>query len=67
MTGRHPLDLTSLVFGSVFAGFALVWLLRAVNVIDFDQLWLAAPLILIAAGALGLVLAIRSDRDPESS
>lgn len=66
MTGRHPLDLTSLVFGSIFAGFALVWLLRAIDVIELDQLWLAAPVILIAAGALGLVLATRSDRDPES-
>lgn len=66
MTKRHDLDLTSLVFGSVFVGFALVWLLRTLDLIDFDQVWLAAPVTLIAAGALGLTLAIRADRHIDS-
>ncbi|MBA2444094.1 MAG: hypothetical protein H0V49_02020 [Nocardioidaceae bacterium] len=66
MTGRHRADPTSLVFGVVFGGFALAWLLRTLNILDFDQVWLAAPLILIAAGALGLILAIRGDRRYDS-
>ena len=59
MTHRHATDVVSLVFGVMFAGFVLTWALHMNDVIDFDQVWLAGPAILIVAGALGLFAALR--------
>ena len=56
---QHATDVVSLVFGTVFAGFALVWLLIVTDLIDFDEAWLIGPVILIAAGLLGLYTALR--------
>lgn len=56
---QHATDVVSLVFGTVFAGFALVWLLNVTDLIDFDEVWLIGPVILIVAGLLGLVTALR--------
>ncbi len=64
MLHRHATDVVSLVFGLIFAGFTAVWVLRTSGVIDFDQMWLAAPAILIAAGAVGLTTALRPSRRP---
>ncbi|MBA3308578.1 MAG: hypothetical protein H0U28_00750 [Nocardioidaceae bacterium] len=63
MTQRHATDVISLVFGTIFAGFTLVWLLDLTAVIDRDEAWLAGPVILIVAGAIGLVTALRPRRD----
>jgi hypothetical protein len=62
MSQRHATDVISLVFGTIFAGIAIVWALRVSDVIDGHQIWLAGPVILIAAGAIGLVGAVRSQR-----
>ena len=56
---QHATDVVSLVSGTVFAGFALVWLLNVTDLIDFDEVWLIGPVILIVAGLLGLVTALR--------
>lgn len=56
---QHANDVVSLVFGTVFAGFALVWLLNVTDLLDFDEVWLIGPVILIVAGLLGLVTALR--------
>ncbi|HYO34021.1 MAG TPA: hypothetical protein VES21_14340 [Nocardioidaceae bacterium] len=56
---QHATDVVSLVFGTVFAGFALVWLLNVTDLLDFDEVWLIGPVILIVAGLLGLVTALR--------
>ncbi len=62
MSHRHATDAISLVFGTIFAGIALVCLLHSTNVIDLGQLWLAGPVTLVAAGAVGLVAAMRTQR-----
>jgi hypothetical protein len=56
---QHATDVVSLVFGTVFAGFALVWLLNVTDLIDFDEVWLIGSGILIVAGLLGLFTALR--------
>lgn len=56
---RHATDVVSLVFGVIFTGFTLVWLLNVTDLIDFEQAWLAGPVILVAAGAVGLLTALR--------
>jgi hypothetical protein len=64
---RHVTDVISLVFGTIFAGFTVVWLLTVTDTIDENQAWLGGPIILIAAGALGLATALRprhSEDDP---
>jgi hypothetical protein len=59
MLRRHAPDIVSLVFGILFAGFAAIWLLGATAVIDYKDAWIAGPVILIVAGVLGLLLALR--------
>ena len=59
MLHRHAPDVVSLVFGTLFAGFTAIWLLSETDVIDYQQAWLAGPVILIIAGVLGLSVALR--------
>jgi uncharacterized membrane protein len=59
MLHRHATDALSLVFGIIFAGITAIWLLDVTDVIDLQQAWLIGPAILIVAGAVGLVLALR--------
>jgi hypothetical protein len=65
MLRRHAPDVVSLVFVTLFAGFAVIWLLSATDVIDYKQAWLAGPAILIVAGVLGLLIALRPSRPAE--
>ena len=65
MLRRHAPDVVSLVFGTLFAGFTVIWLLNAADVIDYKQAWLAGPAILIVAGVLGLLIALRPSRPAE--
>jgi hypothetical protein len=64
---RHAPDVVSLVFGTLFAGLALTWLLSATEVIDDEQAWIAGPVTLIVAGVLGLVVALRPSRPDSAS
>ena len=57
---RHATDVVSLVFGTILAGFGVVWLLTVTDVLNDDQAWLAGPIVLITAGAVGLVTAFMS-------
>ena len=59
MSQRHATDVISLIFGVIFAGFALVWLLELTGAIDSGQAWVVGPVVLIAAGAAGLLAALR--------
>jgi hypothetical protein len=59
---RHVTDVISLVFGTIFAGCTVVWLLTVTDTIDENQALLGGPIILIAAGALGLATALRPRR-----
>ena len=65
MLHRHAPDVVSLVFGILFAGFTAIWLLSETDVIDYQQAWLAGPVILIIAGVLGLAVALRPSRPSE--
>jgi hypothetical protein len=65
MLRRHAPDAVSLVFGTLFAGSAVIWLLSATDVIDYNDAWFAGPAILIVAGVFGLLVALRPGRtDP---
>ena len=59
MSQRHAVDVISLVFGVIFAGFTAVWLLQLSGAIDHEQAWVVGPVVLMAAGAAGLVAALR--------
>jgi hypothetical protein len=54
---RHPLEIAPLVFGLVFLGVVLAWLLYETEVVSgSDAAWLL-PAVLVGAGTLGVVLA----------
>jgi hypothetical protein len=54
---RHPLEIAPLVFGLVFLGVVAVWGLFELEVVDrADAAWIL-PIVLITAGALGILLA----------
>lgn len=63
MSHRHAADAVSLVFGTVFAGLAIVWILAATGTLDRHDAWLAGPIVLLVGGLMGLVVALRQDRD----
>ena len=62
MFPRHAPDIVSLVFGTIFATFSVVWLLHLTEVIDTGHAFLAVPAALVLAGAAGLVAALRPHR-----
>lgn len=64
MFPRHATDVVSLVFGLIFAGFTLVWLLVMAETIEHEQAWIVGPVVLMAAGVAGLVAALRPRRQP---
>ncbi|HEY3001488.1 MAG TPA: hypothetical protein VGJ44_03990 [Kribbellaceae bacterium] len=53
MSARQP-DVTGIIAGTVLAGGATVWLLNEYGAIDTDQLGLAAALVLVVSGIVGL-------------
>ncbi|MGH3366655.1 MAG: hypothetical protein ACRDOY_05585 [Nocardioidaceae bacterium] len=59
---RHPVEIGPLVFGLVFLGIVVVWALFELEVVrSADAAWII-PVVLIAAGALGVVLAATKPR-----
>jgi hypothetical protein len=66
---RHATDVISLVFGTIFAGFTVVWLLTVNGVIEEGQAWIGGPITLIAAGLVGLAAALspRSSEEPTAA
>lgn len=59
---RHPLDIASLVFGLIFLGIVAAWGLFELDVVSgADSAWIL-PIVLIGAGALGVVLAATKER-----
>ena len=61
----HETDVTSLVFGLVFVGIALVWLLVQTGVLTTAVLPLVMPLMLVVVGVVGVIAAL-ARRHPES-
>lgn len=64
---RHAVDVVSLVFGILFGGFTVLWVLHVTNVLHRGDAWFAGPIVFVAAGAAGLVLSLRSDRTTDDS
>lgn len=58
---RHPTDVVSLVFGLLFLGVAALWGPGMPSVLDGSG-W-RLPVLLIAAGAAGLLVSLRRRRD----
>jgi hypothetical protein len=59
---RHPLEIAPLVFGLIFLGIVVAWGLFQLDLVSgADAAWIL-PIVLIAAGALGIVLAATKDR-----
>ncbi len=59
---RHPLEIGPLVLGLVFLGIVAAWSLFELDVISgADTAWIL-PVVLIGAGALGVVLAATRPR-----
>lgn len=51
----RPVSIAHLVFGLIFLGAAALWAIGAATDADAPDLAVAAPIILIGAGAIGLV------------
>ena len=51
----HPLNVSYLVVGLVFLGISGAWALRSSGTVDAGDVRWLAPLVLVAAGAIGLV------------
>lgn len=58
----HATDIVSLVFGTIFGGFTVVWLLYLTGTVASPDLWVLGPVILIAGGVVGLLGALRRPR-----
>ncbi len=58
----HETDVTSLVFGLVFVGVAVVWGLAELGVITLATLPVALPVVLVVVGVIGVVAAVRRGR-----
>jgi hypothetical protein len=61
---RHPIDPLSLVFGLLFAGLGLVFVIARIDITNTDLRWVW-PLPLIALG--GLMIALGTRRATEVS
>ncbi len=59
---RHETDVTSLVFGLLFAGLAGVWALVHYSVLTLPAASVVAPVVLVLAGLAGLLLTLRRGR-----
>ncbi len=62
MSQQHATDVISLVFGTIFAGFTAIWVLDATGHLNRDGAWWAGPVVLVLAGAAGLVASFRPGR-----
>lgn len=51
----HPLNVAYLVVGLVFLGIAASWALHTAGMVDAPQMGWLLPLMLVVAGAVGLV------------
>ena len=62
---RHPFDMTSFLFGAIFAGAAAAYLVADLSSWDIDGRWVL-PVALIALGVAGIAGAISSVRSQRS-
>jgi hypothetical protein len=63
---RHPLEIGPLVFGLIFLGIVAAWGLYELGAVTAaDAAWIL-PIVLVAAGALGVALALTKPRRTEA-
>lgn len=63
---RHPLEIGPLVFGLIFLGVVAAWGLFELGAVTAaDAAWIL-PIVLIGAGALGVLLALTKPRRTEA-
>jgi hypothetical protein len=67
MSHRHAPDVVALVFGTILAGATAVWIVDLDGHLDRHNSWWVGPLVLMVAGIVGLVAALRPDHgtDPD--
>lgn len=56
---KHEIDVTSMVFGTLFVGGAGVWALVAGDVVSWPDASRIFPILLVVAGLLGLASTLR--------
>lgn len=61
-SGRHPVNITQLVMGVVFAGVLLIWALVEGNVVEPGEYRWLLPIPWLAAGAAGLAATVWGSR-----
>ncbi len=54
----HAVNVMHLVFGLVYLGIAGIWALSAAGVVDSGRMEWLLPLVLVVAGAAGLVASV---------
>lgn len=62
---RHEIDVVSLVFGLLFLGVSAMWPLVHFDILGLPGLELAAPVLLVSVGLVGLMASfsrLRRDR-----
>lgn len=59
---HRPISIPHLVFGVVFTGIAAVWAIGQATDADLPRTAIAVPLVLIAAGIVGLVASLAGAR-----
>jgi hypothetical protein len=62
LSGRHDADVTSLVFGLLFLGAAVMWALVESDVVSWPDASGIFPVLLVVAGVIGLVSSVRRSR-----
>jgi hypothetical protein len=62
MNSNRPVSITHLVVGIVFLGIAAVWAIGAGTDADVPELAVSGPVVLIVAGAIGLVATLLNAR-----
>jgi hypothetical protein len=60
--GWHDTDVTSLVFGLLFLGAAAMWALVESDVVSWPDASRIFPVLLVAAGLIGLASSVRRSR-----
>jgi hypothetical protein len=60
--GWHDTDVTSLVFGLLFLGGAVVWALVEADVVSWPDASGFFPVLLVVAGVIGLLSSVRRSR-----
>jgi hypothetical protein len=61
---RHDVDPVSLTFGLIFLGIANAWLMVETGASEIDGLRWFFPVLLLGAGAAGVVSSLRRSRRP---